>query len=219
MASIAGTLIRGDTRPKVPKFTPIDYTGEQSQAILGNLKNLDNLSELGSKTTEQLMSQLLASMEKFSPGLLDLITKNTANLKRGMAGEVPLDVENMLKRKGAEMGVSTGTIGSDFNKYGTLRNLGLTSLDIINKSQDSFARWMDSIPKVSFDFTRMFQSPAERVQLSQWNTAMKWNRDWLSNQIKALPNQYQEAAAGFFDTVEETGRSFLTSWGSKQAGM
>lgn len=220
MSSIAGTLIRGDTRPKVPDFIPIDITEEQLRAIAGNQANLQRASELGADTNEQLALQWNDQLERMMPGYGAMLAKGTENVMAGLRGELPEDVVNLIARNSAEAGVVSGTSGSEFNKFGKLRNLGLTSLDMTQRALSSSAQWLQSATARTpfMDFREMFMTPMQRIETEKWNKSMKWNRDWLHNQIRALPNQYQEAAAGFFDTVEETGRNFLVGWAGQQAG-
>lgn len=221
MASIAGTLIRGDTRPKVPEFIPIDVAKEQGDAIEGNLGSLPDALKLADRTNAGNTQQFLEMVERLMPGFGDIAKTIVSNIGAQVHGQLPPDVERLIGQKSAERGIARGTGGSQFDKYGAVRDLGLTSLDLIDKGLGAAQRWMaatvDRVPRM--DVTSMFISPMQKIGVTQWNKTMQWNRDWLHNQIRAMPNQYEEAAAGFFDTVEETGRSFLTSWGGKQAGM
>lgn len=59
----------------------------------------------------------------------DLLAKTGANLRGMLSGELPPDVQNLLAQRAAELGISSGTSGSEFNKFRSLRDLGLTSLD------------------------------------------------------------------------------------------
>jgi len=218
--SIAGELLRGDMKPDVPNFVPVDTTAEQLAAILGNLSNLPELSRLGARTNTALADQTNAILEKILPGYQNLLAKGTETLQSQLSGQLPKDVEEYIKRSAAEMGVSSGTSGSEFNKFGALRNLGLTSLDVTNKALDSASRWIAGAASRSprFDFTSMFVSPAQRIATTQWNTTMQWNRDWLQNQIDVLPDAWQRALANLFDNIEETGQSVLGAYAGGAMG-
>lgn len=50
------------------------------------------------------------------------------NLTAALHGELPEDVKQMLAQRAAELGVGSGTSGSQFNNFRSLRDLGLTSL-------------------------------------------------------------------------------------------
>jgi hypothetical protein len=64
----------------------------------------------------------------------ELLAKTGTNLRSMLAGELPEDVRNMLAQRAAEIGVASGTSGSEFNNYRSLRDLGLTSLDQSNRA-------------------------------------------------------------------------------------
>ena len=220
MASIAGTLIRGDTRPKVPAFTPIDVQAEQKAAIAGNLGALPEAARLGAAANDASTAQFLAMLEKILPGFSQINTKVLGNIQSLLSGEIPKDVENLIGRKAAERGIARGTGGSQFDDYGALRDLGLTSLEMTDRGLNSAQRWMAATTNRApfMDFTSMFISPQQQIATTQWNKTMQWNRDWLNNQIRALPNQYQEAAATFFDNVEEIGSSVLSAYAGGAMG-
>lgn len=208
IATLAGW--RGDT-PKAPDFIPIDVTEEQKKAVLGNIENLPDIANLGEATNKELAAQYLGMLE--SLGLKGLYDQNTSNLESMSRGELPKDVEEYIARNSAEAGVASGTSGSEFNKFGKLRNLGLTSLDLTQKALSSSAQWLASASIPQFNFTSMFQSPGQRIATEQWNKSMKWNVDWLKAQLKALPSKEEQAYAQIMDYIA----TFATS--AAGAGM
>lgn len=214
MASGIATLLgfRGQ-KPKVPKWLDVDPTEEQRLATEGNLENLTALTELGGRTSEALAAQWLAAMEKASPGFGATNQKLLENIQRMASGELPRDVENLVNRRAAEAGVVSGTSGSDFDKYRSLRNLGLTSLDVSGKALDSFSRWMASVGAgvPQFNFASMFVTPQQRIQSTFANRENKFNRDWIANQIKALPSNEEMAYAQILD--------YVSSFATMAAGM
>lgn len=198
--------LRGD-KPDVPDFVPIDVTEEQKKAILGNIANLPDIAELGEQTNEQLAKQYLDMLSQL--GLRGIYDQGTKNLESQLRGELPPDVEAAIARRSAEAGVASGTSGSEFNKFGKLRNLGLTSLDLTQKALSSSAQWLANASIPQFNFTSMFQSPSQRIATEQWNKSMKWNVDWLKNQLKALPSNEEMAYAQMLDYVATISTSAL----------
>lgn len=65
-----------------------------------------------------------------------LLKKTAASLSSALSGELPLDVQNLLRQQAAEYGVASGMPGSQFQSYAGLRNLGLTSLDRIKGAEN-----------------------------------------------------------------------------------
>lgn len=192
--------LRGDT-PEVPDFIPVDYTDEQRKAALGNLENLPEIARLGSETNEQMAAQYLELLQ--SMGLKGLYDQNIKNLEGMSRGELPPDVENAVKRYAAEAGAVSGTSGSQFDKFRSARNLGITSLDLTQRALSSSAQWLAQAGNRQFNFASMFQSPAQRVDLAKWNETMRWDNQWLKNQIKALPSNEEMAYAQMLDYVAD----------------
>jgi hypothetical protein len=70
-----------------------------------------------------------------TPSLLaDPMKLAAGNLGSALKGELPDDVKQMLAQRAAELGISSGTSGSEFNNFRSLRDLGLTSLDRMDKA-------------------------------------------------------------------------------------
>lgn len=198
--------LRGD-KPEAPDFVPVDVTEEQKKAILGNISNLPGIADLGAATNKETAAQYLTMLEDL--GLKGLYDQNTKNLESMSRGELPQDVEDAIARRSAEAGVTSGTSGSEFNKFGKLRNLGLTSLDLTQKALGSSAQWLAQAGNRQFNFASMFVSPAQAIATEQWNTSMKWNVDWLKNQLKALPSNEEMAYAQMLDYVATISTSAL----------
>jgi len=64
-----------------------------------------------------------------------LLKQTAASLGGALRGELPEDVQNLLRQQAAEYGVASGMPGSQFQSYAGLRNLGLTSLDRIKGAE------------------------------------------------------------------------------------
>jgi len=64
-----------------------------------------------------------------------LLKQTAASLGGALRGELPEDVQNLLRQQAAEYGVASGMPGSQFQSYAGLRNLGLTSLDRIQGAE------------------------------------------------------------------------------------
>jgi hypothetical protein len=98
-------------------------------------------------------------------------------------------------------------------------------LDLTQKALGSSAQWLASASIPQFNFTSMFQTPSQRIATEQWNKSMKWNRDWLYNQIKALPSNEEMAYAQMLDyvatwatTAASMGTSSMMGGGGQQGG-
>ncbi len=197
--------LRGDVIRDAPPAPYVDPSQESLKAILGNLSNLGKASALGERTQQQLDAQTLASLERLIPGWSNISKNISGNIESMSRGELPQDVQDFIGRKAAEQGIATGTSGSDFDKYRSLRNLGLTSLQATDRALDSASRWMQTVRAGAprFDFTRMFVSPEAQIQTQMWNESNRWNVAWLETQLKAQPSNSQQAWGQVLDYVAD----------------
>jgi hypothetical protein len=220
MASIAGTLIRGDQRPKVPEFKPIDTTQALSQALYANLQNLPQLQGLAGRSNAFLADEITKAAEKIMPGYSKLLGAGTEALTSAVEGNLPEGVARNIRRYGAEYGVGSGTTGSQFSAFGAVNLLGRESLNYSLNALNAADRWLSQARSATplFNFQSMFISPAQQIQTEQWNKSMQFNRDWLENQIKVLPSPTEEAFAGLFDNIEQMGRSALSMYAGGAMG-
>jgi hypothetical protein len=212
--------LRGDdpNSLKVPDAPEVDTTQAQRDAVRGNLKNLGDIERLGTATNDATARQFMAFMEKLVPGFSSISGKIAENIKSQVSGQLPADVRRMLSRTAAEKGIARGTSGSEFEDYGELRDLGLTSLQITNKGLDTMTRWMQAINSSAptFNSSSMFVTPAQRIATEQWNEVNRYNTQFLKNQISMLPSNAEMAGAQILDYVA-TWATTAASYGTSSA--
>lgn len=186
---LGGQIIGGllQDEPKVPRFRPINVQQEQMQAISGNLSALPSITALGKKTTAAAVQQQQANLEALFPGASNIKEAASAAIQSALAGELPQDVVDLIARRAAERGISTGTAGSQFAQFGELRTLGLTSLDRINQGLASAAQWLQIAQAATpqFDFGRFMITPEFQTQVAMAERDAEFQREWVKNQIDA----------------------------------
>jgi hypothetical protein len=205
---------------KVPGAPNVNTTAAQKSAIAGNRKNLPELEKLASETNEATGRQFLQAMERLIPGFSQISSKIAGNILSQVSGELPSDVRKNISRAAAEKGIIRGTKGSEFDDYGELRDLGLTSLQITDKGLDAATRWMKTLDEgaPSFNFNSMFVTPAQRIATDQWNEINRFNTQFLRNQIKMLPSNAEMAGAQILDYVATYATTAASAY-SGGAGM
>lgn len=220
MASALGTLIRGDQRPKVPEFTPIDTTEALREALRANLANISGAERLGRRSNRFLAEEITKAAEKILPGYGKLLASTTEALQSGVEGNLPEGLARNIRRYGAELGVGSGTTGSQFSAFRATDLFGREAAQYVQQSINSAMSWLDRARSTTpiFDIRSSFISPAQQLATQQWNITQQFNRDWLENQIKVLPGPGEEAAAQIFDSIEETGRSVLSMYAGGAMG-
>lgn len=165
-------------RPVVPEFP--SYIDMMKQFTAGNIAALPSLKRLGEGATK-LYSDM---MEKAYPGIGELKSAGTANIKSMLSGELPDSVQGILKTRSAEYGVGSGTGGSEFAGAKGLRDLGIEQLKYTQEGLNSASRWIAQAQSQTFDFSKMFLGPQDAIRQAESN----WSRDWLSAQVEAAPD-------------------------------
>jgi hypothetical protein len=196
---VGGLLMAGD-KPVVPEFEALNPGAAQRQAIDLNLQSFPRIQELAEQYNNFSLEQMLEALRKTIPNFDQLMKKGSRLNLDMMAGKVPQDVSNAVSRNASERAVAGGYGGSGMARNLEARDLGLTSLDITQKGLDSASRWLalgsSMAQPTQFNASSMFLTPGTMLQSQMWNSEGRWKRDWLNNQIDALPDPTMAAIGG-----------------------
>jgi hypothetical protein len=165
-------------RPVVPEFP--SFSEALKEITAGNLAALPSLKKLGLQSTQAYSDM----MEAAYPGITELKTLGTSNIKSMLSGELPETVQAILKTRAAEYGVGSGTGASEFAGARGLRSLGIEQLRYTQAGLDNASRWIAQAQGQTFDFSRMFLGPQDAIRQAEG----RWSRDWLANQVAAAPD-------------------------------
>lgn len=175
-------------RPKVPTLASLEEA--QGKAVKQNVASFADIAKLATQVDSFNQQQLEDLADRTLPGgrqkIQDIITSR-------LAGEIPEDVARQIRQFGAERGVAGGYGGTQFGTNLTARDLGLTSLQVVDSGLSAAERWLASSRAPSFDITSMFITPAQKYQ----DQVNQFNRNFLENKIKASPDP---GIRGAFDT-------------------
>lgn len=214
-ASLIGSLLFPEKKPVVPSAPHVDIDSATTGAIGAAKSNLPSLEQLASSINEFSSDELLKNLNKVLPGYSEIMGKEKGKIDDFLSGKLPKDVSDLIGQRAAEMGIARGTAGGSVDSETELRNLGLTSLDMIKTGFDSASRWMSQAAKpAQFDFTQFMLTPQQRIQDQQWNESMRWGPEWLQNQLKAQLPEWQEALKQEMGSMENS----LFSMGGMAAG-
>lgn len=203
--SILGALLF-DRKPVIPELPEIDVQDAQNQAITGNIQSLPKLTGLAKKVNSFLSEEVAKAAERIMPGYSKLMATGTGNIQSALEGNLPEGVEANLKRYGAEMGVGSGTGGSEFNRFGTVSLLGRESLNYSLNALNTADRWLSQARSATplFNFQSMFVSPAQQIAVDQYNQQTQFQHQWMKNQLDAAPEGWEAAVQGLLDWIATT---------------
>lgn len=225
--SAAGSLLGGlfgGKKPKVPELKPIDFAGEQRQAIQQNIASLEPATELATKTTAAEQSQLEAQLRRAIPGYDQLIQQAGKNIGSALRGEVSQDVASQLQRSSAGRALSGGYgAGSGAGRNLAARDFGLTSMQIQNQGlaqAQSFIQQQRTVGMAQpFSISSMFITPAQRIGAIQQQQSAMYGRDLTAAQVAAAPSPMAQAAQTAFTNFGGTVGGALSQYGMYQGLM
>ena len=174
---------------EVPEVKPIQTSEELSKAAAANLGVLGQAEQLAAQVNKGAQQRLLESLQAAIPGYGQMVGKTAENIQANLAGQIPEDVQRAIQRAGAAKAVVGGFAGSQFGRNLTARDLGLTSLQLMNQgvqqSNQFLANARQNLTAPQFDVSNMFVSPAQQLQVTAQNRANQWQAEWLQRQLSA----------------------------------
>lgn len=173
-------------KPIIPEYpTASGITADTSKAILDNF---GPASDATAKINEANQEQLTTLLRKTIPGYDQIISKSSQNIQDNLAGKLPGDVQSSIERSDAAKAVGGGFSGSGVASALTLRDLGLTSLNRMDKGLSQAESWLAASRNLStaapLNVTSMFLNPGQNAELAQG----QFQRNLFANQVAAAPN-------------------------------
>src|SRR5512142_2396451 len=102
----------GTSEMKVPEYTPVSVGTAQENALNANLTNWGKITSVTKAANKLSSEELLASMERISPGITATMNQATGTMQSWMRGELPKDVQQAIVNAGASSAVEGGFAGS-----------------------------------------------------------------------------------------------------------
>lgn len=231
--SILGTAIGGaigafGRKPNIPLFQEINPDAVQKQTIEGNRGAVSGAANLASAVNAANRREGLKSLEATTPGATNLLSTGTAQLQAMLRGQLPADVRMAIEQGAASRAAAGGFGGTGAAGALTARDLGTTSLGLIEKGLSSAESWLAGAQQLAnpsglFNLSSMFYSPQERLQFSQSERNMRYQRDLLAEQVAAAPDPFTAAMGReidrFFNTAASVGMSMAGGGMGGMGGM
>lgn len=200
VAGIAGGLMGKGKKVKVPDMPRLDFNAVQTDTIRGNIGSLKDLGTLASGVNDIQQRELDRLTEQAIPGFGRLRDQTTDILGRMQKGELPDDVINQIINTSAARGISGGVGGSGFSRNLTARDLGLTSLNLVQQGVTGAMQWLQTARQnfvaPQFNVGAMFMTPAQRADLELRQNTAQFNRNLAAAQEAAKPNPTMAALGG-----------------------
>lgn len=194
--------------PDVIKWKDIGLGDEQIKALQANLNAFGDIQNLGGKYYDYMLGFMDRSIPGFSDILStggDLTKKMQGTAAEFLGGQIPQDVIDQVNRSSAFQNLQSGLLGGSMGMSNTARNLGLTSLDMINKgvgleqaSGNAAQRWANIASGLVMNPASFFVTPEQQFSASVMNQSQSNAAKQLEENLKAAPSP---VAKGISDTI------------------
>lgn len=171
-------------RPTVPQYPGLKAATEDSLSI--NEAVLQRLLTFAGNADEGNQENWKAAIRRIIPNFDKII----ANVEDQALGKIPKDVQNVISGNAAARALGGGYAGSGVHRNLVARDLGLTSLDLMERGMGAAQRWLSMSPAPT-DVRAMFVTPAQSFAAMEG----KFQRDLLEQKILASPDPAKRGRA------------------------
>lgn len=206
------------SKPEIAPYTNLNLTDEQMKALMGDLSAFPEISRIGDLFQQSYLAELNAAIPGFSEILAQggaLTAQEEGIAKTELAGQIPADVAEQVTRSSAFQSLMAGTLGGPMGTALTARNLGLTSLDLINQGANlagqagnAAQRWasLSGAGGAGAVMQSMLQTPQQRAQFDMQQNLIQQAIQQARNNVAAAPDPI---AKGLSDIVENLTAAYL----------
>lgn len=220
--SVLGKLLFGK-KPKLPDLPEVNLQEEQRKSIAGNKSMLPELMGLAREVNAFNQEETMKAREASLPGYKNVLSKTQEQLMSQLKGEIPKDVQDLIQNQSAARALGGGYGGSGASRNLVARDLGLTSMGIIDKGLAAADRWLTTgsryLTGPTFDVTSAFISPMQQANFSVSERNTKWNYQWFKNQLDAQPEPWQQAIDQITTWLESSATSYASAAMGGGGGM
>jgi len=185
-------------KPKVPSAPHVSGQDSQLQAAQGNIDALPKLETVADQTNQFNVDQRLKMWEQQLPGYKNLMGAGTDAITGWLNGQLSPDVASAVRNHAQARAVGGGYAGSGMGDNLQARDLGLTSLDLQKMGTQALPGFLGASQigmPAQYNPAGDFMTTTGQIGLNQWNENNRYGRDWLQNQLDAIPDPAKAAIA------------------------
>lgn len=194
---VAGSDLFG-SKPKVAPYKKVKSGEAIGESLTSNIGAMPQITQLG----DLYKSYLTDQMNSLLPGYSDILKQGAADTKQELAsaepllkGEIPQDIQDMVRRTDAYGSMMGGFAGSGMARNLTARDFGLTSLSLMQQGANLAAqggsaaqRWAGLASGEVMNPSNFFVTPQQQIALDQWNAINRHNYLQSKYNVQAAPD-------------------------------
>lgn len=194
------------TKPDVAAPTPLNLREILGGNLDANQAAAPAATRLAGDINRGNMTNLLDTLESAAPGIRNTLSRTSALINEDLAnpGGIPTDVANSVSTAAAERAVQGGFAGSRVAEGLTLRDLGLTSMQLREQRltrASNFLTTMKAIAGEQVSAGSLLTSPDQALKVAETNaTADQAFRQSQAN-VAAAPSPFAAFGINLLSTV------------------
>lgn len=130
----------------IAKTPYVDPNKAYTDSLGASLSALPQASNLTGQENQFNQAQFQQALNKSIPGYSDIQASRSSQIQNELAGQLPPDVQAAIERSGAAQGLSGGFGGSQAGRNLTARDIGTTSLGLMNTGQQQAQQLISGTP-------------------------------------------------------------------------
>lgn len=198
-------------KPKVPMAPRVSGQQSQIQAAKGNLDALPYLQDLADQTNQFNVGKYQQRMGQLIPDYSRIMGGASGTLADWLNGVISPDVASQVRRNSNVRAFGGGYAGSGMGDNLQARDLGLTSMNLQQQGLSALPGFVGASQlgaPAQWNPAQDYMSTEGQIGLNQRNENNRYNQEWLTNQIKALPDPATAARAHSFSPTETIGELY-----------
>jgi hypothetical protein len=214
------------SKPATAPYVPTQLPPEQIKTLKANIAAFPDINQLGSLYEQYMLNEMGTAIPDFSNILASggQLTEDMINQAASLvSGQVPQDVQDQIMRSDAFTSMLSGG-GPAFDRSLTARDLGLTSLNLIQQggqlageAGNAAQRWAGLASGMIMSPSGMMITPLQMATFDMQNRLYEQATQQTRNNIAAAPNPGLQALNQW---VEQIGGTLIgASLGGGMGGM
>ena len=180
------------SKPTVPNMPQISLGQMQQAATQSNISALPGAENLVSKSNQFSQDQIAKMLENAIPGYSGMMAEQGSDLSSMIRGQIPTDVSNAIQNSAAGKSLGEGIAGSGAARDLVARDLGLTSLNLMETGMATADKWVGEMASIEqpsmMKVESMFVSPEQQYQATNEQNVQQFQRNWMQSQVSAMPD-------------------------------
>jgi len=192
-----------EKEPNVPKLKPISVDAETAAQLAATQKYMPQAADIASNLNTLTEQQWQKMLGIGFPQYAGISTGVTDYIKSLQSGIIPQDVQENIQRSGAVRSLYGGYSGTGMGRNLVARDLGITSLNLMQHGLDAATRWTTMAQQST---AARFISPANVLAQAVPNTMQRIDTAFKEREQQFQRKYMANIVSAHYDWTSRVGR-------------